>query len=113
MDRGVKKKNSQIVVRDILDALDAAPKYPHQATFKIPYYKNQLVVRVMHAALHHYCVCQQGDPTNQVDVLIYFSQEPSAIETIIQESFVSIFEENRGWTDTVDVPDSLPLLRGF
>lgn len=110
MNRDVKKTISQIVARDILDALDAAPKYPHQATFKIPYYKNQLVVRVMHGALHHYCVCQRGDPNNQVDVLIYFLREPSAIATIIQESFVSIFEENKGWTDTVDIPDSVPLL---
>ena len=54
MDYGVSVLIAQVVAKDISDALSIAPKYPHQATFAIPYYQNQLVVRVIKGVLNHY-----------------------------------------------------------
>lgn len=111
MDYDITVLIAQIVEREISDALDIAPKYSHQTTFTIPYYRNKLVVRVVTGVLDHYFVCQQGNPTNLVEALIYFLREPLIVETIVQESFVSILKENAGWTNNVCIPDSAPPLR--
>lgn len=100
---------AQIVERDIKDALDVAPKYPHQAIFTIPYYQNQLVSRVVFGVINHY-VSQQGNPTDLVEALMYFLLKPSIVKAVVQESFVSILEEDMDWTSKVCIPDSLPPL---
>ena len=111
MDYDISVLISKIVERDIADALNVAPEYPHQTTFAIPYYQNQLVVRVVNETLNHYFICQQGDAKDLVAALIYFLREPSVIETIVQESFVSILEEDVDWTKHVYIPDRVPPLR--
>ena len=109
MNRDIEKLIAQIVARDISDALDVAPEYPHQATFAIPYYKNQLVVRVVNGVLHHYFSCHLRNPIDKTELLIYFLREPLLVETIVKESFFSILKENKNWTDNVEIPDSVSL----
>ena len=110
MDYGVGVLIAQVVAKDISDALDVAPKYPHQATFAIPYYQNQLVVRVIREVLNHYFVDPQDDRKKQVEALVYFLREPANVKGLIQESFVSVLEENVDWTQHVYIPDSVPPL---
>lgn len=97
MNYGVSALISQIVERDIKDALDVAPKYPHQAIFAIPYYQNQLVARVARGVVNHYVSYRQGSATDLVEALLYFLIEPSIVATIIQESFAGILEEDMDW----------------
>lgn len=101
---------AHIVARNISDALADAPAYPYQLVFSTPYYQQMLIARVLSGICNHYVVCRGGNRADYIKTLLYYLDEQAAIDALIQESLVRILEEDSSWTDTVKIPDSLPII---
>ncbi len=95
---------AQTVSKNIADALAGAPA-PHQEIFSIPYYRQQLIARVLSRMQNHCLVCEDNVPSHQLAALFHPLEQQTEIDRLIREQMGRVTEENIGWTDSVQVPD--------